>query len=514
MISLHQALCILCHVAVICAALRDHGKGSEAAFANPIRKVVTLLQTLAKKVDKEGEIEKELYDEFICYCKSGAADLHVAISDSNTKVPMVQSDIEESQSVSGNLKQELKFQSADRVAAKSAIAEATALRKKEHAAFAAESTEKQGYVDALATAIPKIEAGMSGTGFLQTRAGAAASAAIRRATSKDESLTDDDRQSVLLFLAGTTEDTSERYVPKGMEIVSILKDMKDTFDKDLASAEKKEKEALAMFEELVFAKSKEVKTFTQAIEKKTARVADLDISVARMKQELTDNEAALLENQKFLNDLDLDCKTKTEEMEDRVKTRGEELVAIHDTIKILNDDQALDLFKKTLPSASFLQVDSRRQEVKQAIEALRNAPKQVGVDLRFLELALMGKKVEFSKVLQMIGDMVAILKQEQLDDGSKKEFCRTQFDVTEDKSKTLMGTIKSFEASIDEKTGTLATLKDELQALKVGVVKLDKMVAQATSQRKRENEELNALMADDSAAKALSFGASRNAVAF
>ena len=34
------------------------------------------------------------------------------------------------------------------------------------------------------------------------------------------------------------------------------------------------------------------------------------------------------------------------------RVRAEELVALADTIKILNDDDALDLFKKTLPSAS------------------------------------------------------------------------------------------------------------------------------------------------------------------
>merc|ERR1719171_3409536 len=106
------------------------------------------------------------------------------------------------------------------------------------------------------------------------------------------------------------------------------------------------------------AKEKEVKTHTASIEKKTQRVGELDLSIVRMKQELTENEAALIENQKFLKDLDSDCATKSKEMELRVKTRSEELVAIHDTIKILNDDDALELFKKTLPSASFVQVGS------------------------------------------------------------------------------------------------------------------------------------------------------------
>ena len=47
--------------------------------------------------------------------------------------------------------------------------------------------------------------------------------------------------------------------------------------------------------------------------------------------------------------------------------RAQEAVALAETIKILNDDDALDLFKKTLPSPSFLQL---RTETDMRDEAL------------------------------------------------------------------------------------------------------------------------------------------------
>merc|ERR1719310_1290610 len=183
--------------------------------------------------------------------------------------------------------------------------------------------------------------------------------------------------------------------------------------------------------------------------------------------------------------LDSDCATKVKEFEERVKTRGEELAAIHDTIKILNDDDALDLFKKTLPSASFVQFKARRKRTeRQAMLLLRKAgqaaPKEIGADLRFLELALMGRKVDFSKVFKMIDDMVTILKQEQVDDDSKKEYCRMQLDTTKDKAKTLTGTINDIEVNIDEKTNAIASAKEDLKTLNAGIAELDKLVAQAT----------------------------------
>merc|ERR1719281_1807632 len=93
-----------------------------------------------------------------------------------------------------------------------------------------------------------------------------------------------------------------------------------------------------------------------------------------MKSDLTDSEAALIEDQKFLADLDKNCATQKDEYAERVKTRAEELVAIAETIKILNDDDALELFKKTLPSPSLMQVKARAADIRgRALTVVRKA---------------------------------------------------------------------------------------------------------------------------------------------
>ena len=62
--------------------------------------------------------------------------------------------------------------------------------------------------------------------------------------------------------------------------------------------------------------------------------------------DLDDTSESLKEDQKFLADMQKDCKTKKDEWATRSKMRTAELLAIADTIKILNDDDALDLFKE------------------------------------------------------------------------------------------------------------------------------------------------------------------------
>merc|ERR1719247_4095932 len=125
----------------------------------------------------------------------------------------------------------------------------------------------------------------------------------------------------------------------------------------MSEARAAESSAVAAYEELMAAKKKEIGALTKSIEEKTSRIGTLSVSVVEMKNDLEDTEQALAEDKKVLATLEKSCSTKTAEFEARVKTRQEELLALADTIKVLNDDDALELFKKTLPSASsFMQL--------------------------------------------------------------------------------------------------------------------------------------------------------------
>merc|ERR1719172_339203 len=112
------------------------------------------------------------------------------------------------------------------------------------------------------------------------------------------------------------------------------------------------------------AKEKEKELATQLIEKKLTRIGELGVEIVEMKNDLSETEEALIEDQKFLADLKKNCGTKEAEWAERCKTRSEELLALAETIKILNDDDALELFKKTLPSASLIQIKVQVSELR------------------------------------------------------------------------------------------------------------------------------------------------------
>jgi len=96
---------------------------------NPIRRVVTMLQMMQKKVTEEGEKEKELFDKFMCYCKNGAGSLGKSIEAASTKIPQIQSDLEAGGAEKAQLASDVVKAKADRKAAKAALAEAKAIRE-------------------------------------------------------------------------------------------------------------------------------------------------------------------------------------------------------------------------------------------------------------------------------------------------------------------------------------------------------------------------------------------------
>jgi len=463
--------------------------------ANPIRKVVNMLQAMEKKVTAEGEKEQKLFDAFMCYCKNGDEALAKSIQEADAKAPQVSSDIEEAEAQVKQLKEDLKSHQTDRAAAKSAMAEATALRAKEAGEFAATKAELDANIAATTKATAAIEKGMSGS-FLQT---AEAQVLKKSVLAQNSVVGDFDRETLTSFLSGSTD-----YAPASGQITGILKQMIDTMNSDLAAATSTENTSIASFDGLIAAKTKEVNALTASIEEKMVRVGELQVNVVEMKEDLDDTQKSLLEDKKFLGDLDKNCALKQKENEENQKMRSEELVALADTIKILNDDDALELFKKTLPgaSASFVQLETGAASQRlQALAIVRAARRSGAPELNFLALALQGKKVNFSKVITMIDTMVATLKTEQQDDIDKKEYCEMQFDLADDKKKGLERSVSNLEKAIAKEKEGVATLADEIAALEAGIAALDKSVAEATEQRKEENAEYTSLMASDAAAK-------------
>jgi len=394
------------------------------------------------------------------------------------------------------LAEDLKAHKDDREAAKSSLAEANALRAKQADEFAGRKAELSSNVGALEKAIAALDKGAAG-GFLQT----GAAQALRKLVTAQQDMIDMDRQTVLAFLSGGQ--TSD-YSPQSGQISGILKQMHDEMTGGLAADEAAEETAIKEHAALVEAKNKEIAALTQAIETKTVRSGEVAVNVVNMKNDLADTAEALEKDKAFLKELETGCSTKEAEWNERQKVRAEELLALADTIKLLSDDDALELFKKAVPTkTAFVQLtgQSAAQMRARALASVHQVRRSPAVDL--IAMALHGKTAGFEKVQAMIDEMIQVLATEQGDDDKKKDYCAQEFDSSDDKKKGLERSISDADVAVANAQEGIATLTEELKALASGIEKLDKSVAEATEQRKQEHADYTELMALDTQAKEL-----------
>merc|ERR1719281_1023594 len=128
-----------------------------SAGANPIRKIVTLMQNMQKEIEAEGEKEKELFDKFMCYCNSNNGELTKAVADAKAQVEELTAKLKSEEAEKAQTAQELIDHKKDRESATADMEEALVIREKEANEFAETKADSEFNIKAMAGAIPALE---------------------------------------------------------------------------------------------------------------------------------------------------------------------------------------------------------------------------------------------------------------------------------------------------------------------------------------------------------------------
>ena len=166
-----------------------------------------------------------------------------------------------------------------------------------------------------------------------------------------------------------------------------------------------------------------------------------ELEVESMKGDHAGTKRSLTANETLAAKLAESWDNQSSEWEERRKSRAMEILAIHETIKLLNCDDALELVKATLTSPSLVQVlQSTVAVARRAMDELRRSSRMLSnsaSNLNLIFVALNGKSVDLSKVISVIDETVTLLKAEQGDDDGKKAYCTESLGQTEDEGKVL-----------------------------------------------------------------------------
>jgi len=473
----------------------------EASRVSPSRRVINMLMMMQKKVETQSRKDDAMYDKFMCYCTTNKDKNKEQIALYSDRIPQLESSIQEMTAMQSQLESELTTHTQDRDAARKTEEESTSMRNKDADTYAAESTDQKANIAAMGKAIQALKAGMGKDEFLQTSVASRLQGLLVTAPPAHQY----DREALSAFLqqGAETQDTSE--------ILGILGQMKEEFEKDLKDMVATEEEAVASFEALQAAKGKEVGAATRAIEDKMGRLGDVKVQLVEFKHDLQDTDSSMGMSEQLLIRLAKECKDREDDYALIKRDRAAENVALSDTIKVLNNEDAQDLFSKTLPPTSLLQVSSRSRahqpDVVSSFQqlALQHADQPILglLAMRAAAAARQPKEKEvkpFMKVVNLIDEMVEVLGNEQSEDDQKRDMCRTEIPKNQNKQEQLETAINAKNADIDNTKDQLSTLKTEMDALKARVGELDKAVGEATAQRKEENSNFVEVLASNNAA--------------
>merc|ERR1719424_1961698 len=375
---------------------------------------------MGRQAGLQAKKEVELFDEWMCQAQTTRNALRKSIAEAEALIIILKANIKEQTQIIIQLEADIKQHRIDKKKAEEALSSATAIRENRAKLYVTDLASKKGDQNLCAKTLNHFmkRAGDSkrygGVTFLQ----ATDLGFLRRMSASDDlALSDADRDVLSSFLESST---SHQDPPSTEIVVGMLNYMYENIVKDIADMKTTELKAVGDYEALSMAKKKAIKANQKAIETKLTRKGEAGLALTKFKADLDDVSQKLAKDQEILASTEASIQTKQKEMDVYKKVNAQEMIALADTIKILNEFSALSLSQKSMRRhsvVSFLQLQVEKTQKKRKIAALstllHGRRQSVGDPrLSLLALALQGRKGgSFVAVIQKIDKLVASLKQ-------------------------------------------------------------------------------------------------------
>jgi len=276
--------------------------------------------------------------------------------------------------------------------------------------------------------------------------------------------------------------------------VGVLSAMHDEFTKDLTQAQTDDLEAEIRFQKLRASKLSEISAAKEQKEAKDALLAEMLDKSEKAKEDTIALQDAIAADEEFLRNMRTSCSSEDEEHAARVQVRGDETIALAETLKILTQDDARDVFTKTI---SFVQLDSTRSGVTARMKAQNRASEramqriaEVARRHKSWTMASLAVRVRldgFSGVQKAMDKMIAELQKHQKEEYEKMESCKSSIDKAEDSIKEGIITKEDLAEKHTELVNTIATLTTSIKELKKEVLQMEVSLKQAGQERKQQN---------------------------
>merc|ERR1719238_1553310 len=463
---------------------------AEEAKNRPVSKVITLLKDMLKQLEKEVDGDEEVYDKIVCWCETNEKIKTKEIADGAAK-------IEELTASLARLEKEIKALEGEIFEQQGAMDKANAIRMKKQAEFNAEEKDLLDAIKALKDAIVVLSKHHPSS-FVQLSASPNAGALMQVATTLQHEmqkhhdllegvLTPSQRRAAASFLQAPADyfDASptfkQSYAPQSGQILGILKQMLETFETNLASAQGEEGAGQKDYGSVKASIFDQLAAADASRDKKVQDRADQTQALADAKQDLKDTEALKAANEKYLAMLKEKCAQTDAEWEERQKTRHLEMEAVSKALAILSSDDAHDLFTKTFNAALLQTQETRSTSLRSKASELIGAVAEQNNSPRLAALAYQIRLDAFTKVKEAIDNMIAELHTNTAAI-EKNERAKAELEMKIDNLKTLID-----------------TRAKEIEVLKADIAEMQTQMKRAGEDREIENKEFQLTVADQRA---------------
>jgi len=496
-------------LALLCGASAG-ASASDDAKNRPVSKVINVLKDMITQLEKEAEEDEETYEAFACWCTTNDKEKTKSIADGEQAVQDLTAAIEGFTALSSKLVSEIGNLDSEIAKNTEALESATAMRRKEKAEFNAEEKSTLQTIQSLKSAIIALSKHHEAS-FLQESSSAAAFmknaqdiVTLHETLRKNQNILGElfsSRQRKML--EAYIQDSQDGMAPASGEIFGMLKQMKETFETNLATSQKEETANQRDYENLKATKEEEIKAGNDQLDKKTAGLATSDEKNAASKESLVDTQNVLDADIKFLANLKEQCGNMDAEYEERTSTRQLELVAVNKALGFLNSDEAHDLFTRNFNFAQLgLKLHSTKRKREQISKMLSNAARKAK-NPELMQLAARARMDAFGEVKKSIQGMVDKLVKEKEDEIKKKGWCTEEIMQNEHDIQAKTVEKNDLEAKIGDLKETIHQLNTQIETLKAEVAELQVQIKRAGENREKSNKEFQITIADQRATQKL-----------
>jgi len=481
---------------------------------NPLSKVIELMDALTAKIVKEGEEHKRAYHEYSEWCENFSRETGFEIKTLTMRQETLEAAIEKASSDIDSGAAAIEELAASIATADKDLNDATLIRGKEHADYAASEAEMVDAIDTLSRAINLLEREMQKNPAALMQVDSANISGVLQALNAvldaaAFSNTDVKKLTALVQFKQNEDDEDldvgapapKAYKTHSSNIVEVLEDLKDKAEGELSDARKAETNTQHNFEMLKQSLEDRMGADNKDLDEQKAAKSAAEEAKAVAQGDFATTVKSLAEAKGALEAGNRNCMQVATDHAETVKGRAEELATIAEAKKVLEEStggaegQTYALLQMSsnvkikmrtrtnLASADIVTLLKRLAQQHHST-ALTQLASRVSAVLKF---GAAGGDDVFAKVKGLIQDMIDRLSKEASAEATEKAFCDKEMAKTAEKKEDLNADVAKLTSKIDMAAARSAKLKDEVKTLHAELAELAKSQAQMDKIRQEEN---------------------------